>query len=85
MRLNDRIGSYEAARAAAVRGAAVLVLCNAVDESIAAHQALSVMHDADRLHLFHARFTQRDRLEIEDKVLKLFGRDSSRAARPKSD
>lgn len=65
----------EAARA----GAAVLVLRNAVDEAIGSAAALREAGCAT--DLFHARFAHVDRAEIEDRVLRRFGKDGDTAAR----
>ncbi|HHZ10488.1 MAG TPA: CRISPR-associated helicase Cas3' [Rhizobiales bacterium] len=60
------------------RGAAVAIVCNAVDPAIETFEALlAAGHDPSRAHLFHARFTVEDRLGIEERVLAWFGRESS--------
>jgi CRISPR-associated endonuclease/helicase Cas3 len=67
--------AVEAAAAAAAAGAAVLYLRNTVQDAHEAHRAL-----ADRGFepiLFHSQFTLFDRLEIERRVLKLFGPKST--------
>lgn len=56
------------ALAAAGQGAAVLVLCNAVDEAIAMAASLP------EAELFHARFAVCDRQEIEARTLARFGK-----------
>lgn len=76
-RLNDRAAGISLALEAAGRGASVAILCNAVDSAIAVHAALAMAgHPAERLTLFHARFVLGDRMEIEQRVLRLFGPQS---------
>ncbi|NGO62706.1 CRISPR-associated helicase Cas3' [Rhizobium daejeonense] len=76
-RLGDRKEALAEALAAAGRGAAVAMVCNAVDSAIAMHRALiDAGHPPHRLTLFHARFAMGDRMATEEKVLRLFGPDS---------
>lgn len=73
-RLENRTEAVTAARNAAESEAAVLVICNAVDEAIATFDRLAEGGIApDRLHLFHARFAFGDRQAIEQAVLDRFG------------
>jgi hypothetical protein len=51
-------------------------ICNAVDEAIVAHEALTALRPEGTTHLFHARFAQGDRVAIEDAVLARFGREA---------
>lgn len=76
VRLDDRAAACDATCKAAEVGAAVLVICNAVDEAVAMHEALAAVRPNGTVHLFHARFAQGDRLAIEDGVLARFGRNS---------
>ncbi len=81
-RLPDRTAAATQALAAAKKGAAVLVICNAVDETIAVHTSLTEQMDVpQRVHLFHARFAQGDRQAIEENVLRRFGREAKATAR----
>ena len=81
-RLPDRTTAATQALSAAKGGAAVLVICNAVDEAIDVHTALAGQMDRpERIHLFHARFAQGDRQSIETDVLRRFGRDAKAADR----
>ena len=76
-RLSDRTTAEIRALSAAKKGAAVLVICNVVDEAIAVHESIANQVDhLDRVHLFHARFAQGDRQDIEEDVLRRFGRDA---------
>ena len=75
-RLDSRTDAIDAACDAADRGAAVLLICNAVDEAITVHEGLTAMRPNGTTHLFHARFAQGDRIAIEDTVLARFGRDA---------
>ena len=55
----------------------MLVICNAVDETIAVYESLvGQVDNPDHIHLFHARFAQSDRQAIEKDVLHRFGRDA---------
>jgi len=49
---------------------------NTVDDAIETYQRLSLKFGEENVLLFHARFTMGDRLGIENKVLKFFGKDS---------
>ncbi|GAB6036469.1 CRISPR-associated helicase/endonuclease Cas3 [Fundidesulfovibrio butyratiphilus] len=62
--------------AAARAGACALYVRNTVDDAVAAHRALSGMLP-DRVELFHARFALGDRQDVEARILKSFGRDST--------
>ena len=76
-RLPDRTTAKTRALSAAKEGAAVLVICNAVDEAIAVYESLADQVDhPDHIHLFHARFAQSDRQAIEEDVLRRFGREA---------
>ena len=76
-RLPDRTTAKTRALSAAKEGAAVLVICNAVDEAIAVYESLVVQVDhSDHIHLFHARFAQSDRQAIEEDVLHRFAHDA---------
>lgn len=76
-RIASRVDAVALAFAKAGRGAAVAIICNAVDSAIETWQALlAAGHDPDRCHLFHARFLVEDRLDIEDRVQAWFGRGS---------
>lgn len=76
-RIADRAEAVGRARAAADRGAAVAIICNAVDAATATWQALlDAGQDPERCHLFHARFVVEDRLAVEQQVQTWFGRES---------
>lgn len=84
-RVETRADVVRIALDAAARGAAVAIVCNAVDPAIETFEALlAAGHDPSRVHLFHARFTVEDRLGIEERVQAWFGRasgDRERAGR----
>ncbi|MFN3547103.1 MAG: CRISPR-associated helicase Cas3' [Mesorhizobium sp.] len=81
-RVETRADVVRLALDAAGRGAAVAIICNAVDPAIETFEALlAAGHDPSRCHLFHARFTVEDRLGIEEKVQTWFGRDSDERER----
>jgi CRISPR-associated endonuclease/helicase Cas3 len=76
-RIETRADVARLALEAAARGAAVAIVCNAVDPAIETFEALlAAGHDPDRCHLFHARFTVEHRLGIEERVQAWFGRNS---------
>lgn len=50
---------------------------NTVGEAISAYEHLQGLVPEEKLTLFHARFTLLDRNRIEEKVLRLFGKDST--------
>ncbi|MCS3923591.1 CRISPR-associated helicase Cas3' [Methanosalsum natronophilum] len=49
---------------------------NTVDDAIDSYHSLVDQIGSDKIILFHARYTMGDRLEIEDTVIKSFGKDS---------
>jgi CRISPR-associated endonuclease/helicase Cas3 len=61
---------------AAQQGQCVCWIRNTVGEAMEAFTRLEQIIGEGRLHLFHARFAMGDRLEIEQKVIRLFGRNS---------
>lgn len=80
--LPNREEVVRAALATATRGAAIAIICNAVDPAIATFEALLAAGAAPaRTHLFHARFAMGDRLDIERDVQAWFGRESRPEAR----
>lgn len=67
---------YVLAKAAASE--CVCWIRNTVFDAIAAYQQLiATVPDADKITLFHARFVMGDRLDIEQDVLKRFGKSST--------
>jgi CRISPR-associated endonuclease/helicase Cas3 len=80
-RLPDRSAAIEEAFQAAEQGACVAIVCNAVDEAIAAWRAIATRLPEGKAHLFHARFAMGDRLAIERDTLARFGRESTKADR----
>lgn len=82
IRLDSRSEAVSQAIAAARRGAAVAVICNAVDEAMATHAAIRTeLGDPEAALLFHARFAMADRMRIEQRVLHIFGKDADRSLR----
>jgi CRISPR-associated endonuclease/helicase Cas3 len=73
-RLPDAEAALQRIQAAAEAGAAVAWVRNTVDEAIAAAEALRAAGQEPLL--FHARFAMADRLDIEQEVLRRFGRAS---------
>lgn len=81
-RLGSRDEAVSEAVAAARRGGAVAVICNAVDEAIATHAAiLTELGDPEAALLFHARFAMVDRMRIEQHVLHIFGKNADSSLR----
>ncbi len=62
---------------AAAAGRCACWVRNTVADAVSAYERLSRDLGADSVMLFHARFALGDRLEIERKVLRLFGKGSS--------
>ncbi len=54
---------------------------NTVDDAMEAYEELVAELGRDRVMLFHARLALKDRLSVEDEVLKLFGPESTPADR----
>lgn len=57
-------------------GQCVLWIRNTIGDALEARNEMSALVPTERITLFHARFTLGDRLDLEDKVLCRFGRDS---------
>lgn len=51
-------------------------ICNTVDDARRRYEQLRTTHSDGSIELFHARFTQHDRLRIEQRVLDRFSKDS---------
>lgn len=62
-------------------GQCVCWMRNTVADAMAAHALFADQLEADQLMVFHARFTLRDRLDMEDRILKHFGPHSTGAQR----
>jgi CRISPR-associated endonuclease/helicase Cas3 len=54
---------------------------NTVHDALAAHELLREVIPPDKLLLFHARFAMGDRLEIENRVIDTFGKNSGETER----
>lgn len=63
------------------RGDCVCWIRNTVGDAIEAYETLSGLHGPEKVTLFHARFALGDRLDIEERVLKWFGKQSDRESR----
>jgi len=79
-RLGSRGEAVAEALNAAADGAAVAIICNAVDEAISVHAEIGA-HLGEKAHLFHARFAQSDRQAIEDEMLRRFGKAGTKEGR----
>jgi len=62
-------------------GGCAILFCNTVDRAVAAHTLLAARLPAGDLLLFHARFALCDRLAIEERVLAIFGKESTQEIR----
>lgn len=76
-RFNDRAAALALALDVAAQGAAVAIICNAVDEAIAVYHTIAEALGAERAMLFHARFAMGDRMAIEEKALRTFGKKAA--------
>ena len=65
----------------AEEGQCVCWVRNTVQDAIEAYQALGTRIKKEKLILFHARYAMGDRLDIEKRVLNIFGEKSSSAER----
>jgi len=75
---DDAISIIESA---ANSGQCVCWIRNTVGDALDAYDRLGGMIDSDHLHLFHARFALGHRLERENQILDLFGKDSTKSER----
>ncbi|MBF0368982.1 MAG: CRISPR-associated helicase Cas3' [Magnetococcales bacterium] len=62
---------------AAEAGGCACWIRNSVDDAREAYSALRQRLGGDRVHLFHARFALADRMDIEQRILTRFGKDST--------
>lgn len=62
------------------QGQCICWINNTVKDALATYQRLREKH-AEHIELFHARYCLQDRLEIEERVLQQFGRDSTATER----
>lgn len=63
-------------------GGTAAVICNTVAQAQAAYRALASVFPVDELELFHARFRQRERRAIQERVLRHFGKDTGTKDHP---
>lgn len=78
---SDQANVVHAIRQALAAGQCVAWIRNTIGDALEAHAALSAHMDPDHIVLFHARFTLGDRLDIEERVLRLFGPNSDATQR----
>ena len=78
---SDRAAVVRAIRTALDAGQCVAWIRNTIGDALEAYTELATSVDPGRIELFHARFTLGDRLDIEERVLAHFGRDSGPAQR----
>lgn len=63
-------------------GGTAAVICNTVTQAQDAMRALASVFPVEELELFHARFRQRERRTIQERVLRDFGKDTGSAEHP---
>lgn len=73
---SSRAAVIDAIRIALDAGQCVAWIRNTISDALQAHAELSALVGSERIVLFHARFAMGDRLDIEARVLDLFGPDS---------
>ena len=61
-----------------MEGGCAACILNTVDEAQRLYQHLKTAFPDTEIHLFHARFTLRQRLEIENKIIERFGKNGRR-------
>ncbi len=79
--LTDTQQVIESIARAAAAGRCVCWIRNTVADALEAWDALKGLIPSERLHLFHARYALADRLDIETRVLGLFGKGSLASVR----
>ncbi len=63
-------------------GGTAAVVCNTVAQAQAAYRALTSVFPTNELELFHARFRQRERRAIQERVLRDFGKETGTKDHP---
>ncbi len=71
----DRLAAVHAA------GGCAIMVCNTVDRAMAARDLLAQRLPPEDVLLFHARFALCDRLAMEERVLTIFGKESTQETR----
>jgi CRISPR-associated endonuclease/helicase Cas3 len=79
--VSDRGQVIDDIRAELAAGRCVAWIRNTVGDALDAYAELSAHVDPERITLFHARFALGDRLDIEERVLQCFGRESDAVQR----
>lgn len=79
--VSDRRQVIEAIRTGLAAGRCIAWIRNTVGDALDAYTELAAHVDPERITLFHARFALGDRLDIEEQVLRCFGRDSNAVQR----
>lgn len=75
--INEISQAFEYVLAKASQGSCVCWIRNTVTDALTAYETLMAHYPQDKITLFHSRFAMEDRLNIEDKVLRLFGKKST--------
>jgi CRISPR-associated endonuclease/helicase Cas3 len=67
---------------AVAKGLSVVWICNSVGDALTAYEAVNeALADSDRCVLFHSRFALVDRQQIEKRVLRVLGKQSTQVER----
>jgi CRISPR-associated endonuclease/helicase Cas3 len=74
--VHDEETAEQRLREEAERGNCACWIRNTVDDAVSAYLRLTAGLAQERVMLFHARFAMGDRLEIEEEVLRRFGKES---------
>lgn len=78
---HDADQAFDQLLAVHAAGGCAILICNTVDRAVDAHSRLAEHIPKADLILFHARFALCDRLAIEEHVLSIFGKESTRENR----
>lgn len=79
--LSDHGQVVDTIRAGLAAGHCIAWIRNTVGDALDAYAEMSSHVDPERITLFHARFALGDRLDIEERVLQCFGRESDAVLR----
>lgn len=78
---NEQVSVEEKIISSSKEGKCVCWIRNTVDDAIDAYEKLVNILGEEKVDLFHARFVMGERLEIENRVLKTFGKESNESTR----
>lgn len=78
---NEQVSVEEKIVSTSKEGKCVCWIRNTVDDAVDAYEKLVNILGEEKVDLFHARFVMGERLEIENRVLKTFGKESNESTR----